>query len=149
MGAGAGHYSRLALELGAAHVVALDLSGDMLSKLSNPGITTVVGDAASCDLHQKFERIICAGMLEFVPDPGAVLANARRHATGQARLVVLAPAASFGGFLYRRYHRRNGLNIWNFSKEQLLAVAESSGWTLESYQFVWPFTHVARLRVSG
>lgn len=147
LGAGAGQYSLLALKQGAKHVVAVDLSGEMLQNLSNSGVTLVIGDAAQCELSQSFETIICAGMLEFVPDAAAVFANARRHSTAQGALVVLAPATSLGGALYQLYHRRNGLSITTFTKERLIEMGKKAGWELQSYKFVGPFTHVVRFGV--
>ncbi len=149
LGAGAGQYSRVALSLGATRVIAVDLSEEMLRSLDHPNITTVAGDAASCQLNLSFKLILCAGLLEFCPDPAAVLANARKHATRDAKLVVLAPASTIGGYFYRQYHKRNGLSISTFTRDQLIRVARTAGWELEAWQFVWPFTYVSRFKVKA
>ena len=146
LGAGAGFYARVFLAHGARHAVAVDIAPEMVSALPGEGITGVVGDAATVDLGRRFRRVVCAGLLEFVPDSAAVLANARRHADDEAVMILLVPFQSIWGRLYRWQHHRRGLKIALFTPNDLSRLAKDTGWQADSWRRVFPFALVMRLR---
>jgi ubiquinone/menaquinone biosynthesis C-methylase UbiE len=111
LGAGTGYYTQALIESGARHVWAVDMSAAMLARLPAGSITPVLGDAAAIRLDRRFPILVSSGMLEFVQDPEAVLANAARHAEPGALLMVLVPRRSLFGHLYRRFHRGHGFDI--------------------------------------
>jgi len=143
LGCGAGFFSRRLLEQGARRVVAVDFSANMISRLPDKGVKGVVGDIATVDLGQKFERIICAGVLEFLPDPGAVLRNARAHAVRGGRLGLLVPERNIWGRLYRAYHRNHGFIINLFAASDIDRLAMESGWRQIDSRSVIPFTRIS------
>ncbi len=145
LGSGAGYYSMLFAERGAASVHAVDLSEAMIKALPAP-VQGVVGDIASCDVGRQFSRIVCAGALEFVDDPQNVFKNALRHAAPGARFVTLVPNAGIIGRLYKRFHRRHGLVIRLFSRTDLAEFAKSSGWEIEKISSILPFALVGAFR---
>ena len=145
LGCGAGFYTHLFLSLGARHVTAVDVSSAMVSQLPTTSVTGIIGDAATVHLNKKYDLIVCAGMLEFTPEPIKVLENARKHAAHCGVMVILAPIAGFWGSLYRLYHRFHGLNIHLFQPFRLKAMAENSGWNVLGDKVLWPFTLVMKL----
>jgi hypothetical protein len=66
----------------------------MLAALPSGPISAVLGDAQAVRLHRRFQVLLCAGMLEFVPVPAPVLTNAAFHAAAGARFVLLVPRAN-------------------------------------------------------
>jgi len=130
---------------GVRHVWAVDTSAARLERLPPGPITPVLGDAAAIDLERRFPVLVSAGMLEFVKDPTAVLANAARHAEPGARFVVLVPRRGFFGRLYRRFHRGHGFDIHLFDEAWLAAAAPSCGWRVAASVRVPPFSLAARL----
>lgn len=146
LGCGAGYYTRLFLAAGAAHVTAVDISASMIEALPEENITGVVSDAALVDIKETFDFLVSAGMLEFVPDPVATMTNARRHAREGARMVVLMPRNTLGGFGYKLFHRSHGLSIRLFSQTDARALFEETGWQVEVLRLVAPFTMVFGLR---
>jgi trans-aconitate methyltransferase len=116
LGAGAGFYTRDLVQRGARHVWAVDMSDAMLAMLPTGPITPVLGDAQTMRLSRRFKLLISTGMLEFVRDPSATLANAAGHAEPGACFVLLVPRASVLGRLYRRFHRVHGLRIHLFDR---------------------------------
>ena len=146
LGCGAGYYTRQLVAHGAASVTAVDLSPAMVAALPAGPITGIAGDAAKVDAGRRFPRVVSAGMLEFVPDPAAVLVNARRHVAEDGFLVVLLPRPTLVGRLYQLYHRRNGLRIRLFSPAVFAELAARSGWRVEAEREVPPFTGIVRLR---
>src|SRR5260370_26841411 len=91
LGAGAGFYTRELTRRGARQVWAVDISSAMLAALPAGCITPVLGDAATIRLDRRFSVLLSTGMLEFVEDPAAVLANAAHHADAGAPSVIFAP----------------------------------------------------------
>jgi SAM-dependent methyltransferase len=145
LGAGAGFYARELARRGARQVWAVDLSGSMLAALPTGPITPILGDAATIRLNRRFPVLVSTGMLEFVQDPAAVLANAARHAEAGACFVILAPRANILGSLYRRFHRSHGIGIHLFDRNWFETVAPRSGWQVHAVIRVPPFSIVVRL----
>ena len=146
LGCGAGYYTCFMLKRGANHVYSVDISQNMVAQLQSDRVTTNVADATTVDLGRHFKHIVCAGLLEFVPDPLALLRNTRRMADTDAVLVVLVPYANFWGNLYRAFHQRHGIKVRLFAAEELGSLATQTGWRVNKKRFVWPFTLLAQLR---
>lgn len=153
LGCGTGFYGALARAAGAGPVVMVDRSPAMIAEAGavcdggRPD-QAVVGDAAAIDLGRRFDRILLAGVLEFVPDASAVLDNARRHLAPGGRIVLLAPSDGAGGRLYRAFHRRHGLAITLFSPSALDRLAAAAGLRGTSPVRVPPFGLVLAMEAS-
>jgi SAM-dependent methyltransferase len=145
LGSGAGYYTRLVLDRGARDAVAVDLAPPMIAQVDRDRTLALVADAASVSLRRKFDLILTAGVLEFAPDPVAVLRNAAAHALPGAVLAALIPLAGAWGRVYRVYHRRHGFAIRLFAGEDLAELARQAGWRMDEARKVWPYTLVARL----
>lgn len=145
LGSGAGYYTRVLLARGARHVWAVDISQAMLDGLPKERVTPVLGDAATVNVGRTFATLLSAGMLEFVADPAAALANAARHAEKGARLVILYPTLGLIGRAYRGFHRRNGMAIRLFTADEMAALATQTGWSIEATTASGPFSASALL----
>ncbi|HRD77584.1 MAG TPA: class I SAM-dependent methyltransferase, partial [Hyphomicrobiaceae bacterium] len=145
LGCGAGFYTRLVLSRGAGHVWAVDLSERMIAELPSEGVTGIHADATTANPGRSFDTLLSAGMLEFVPDPKAVLANAARFAAPNGRFAVLMPTASMLGRIYQRFHRRHGLSINLFDSSQLSRLGGETGWTLANWVQAGPYSAAALL----
>jgi 2-polyprenyl-3-methyl-5-hydroxy-6-metoxy-1,4-benzoquinol methylase len=129
-GCGAGFYTRFLLAQGARHVWAIDLSRSMLGNLPVQDVTPVHGDACSVKLNRTFGTAICAGMLEFVPDPRAALGNIAEHIETGGHLIVLIPDNNLIGKFYRAYHRFYGTKVRLFDRWKFSELAADAGWQL-------------------
>jgi len=145
LGAGAGFYTRDLVRRGARQVWAVDMSDAMLAMLPSGPITPILGDAQTMQLSKRFELLISTGMLEFVRDPSAALANAADHAEPGACFVLLVPRTSVLGRLYRRFHRAHGLRIHLFDRSWFETNAPGTGWLVRSVVRVPPFSLAVRL----
>ncbi len=145
LGAGAGFYARELTRRGAHQIWAVDISGAMLAALPAGRIMPILGDAETMRLGRRFPVLLSTGMLEFVRDPAAVLANAAHHAEAGARFVILAPQAHILGHLYRRFHRSHGIRIHLFDRTWFETNAPRSGWQVHAVARVLPFSLVVRL----
>jgi SAM-dependent methyltransferase len=126
-GCGAGFYSGLARAAGAKEVWGVDFSDAMVASYREAGFEGRVGDLGDFDLGRRFEVVLCAGALEFVPDPARVFERLKAHLEPQGRLVILAPRRCLAGRLYRRFHRGHGVEARLFSPQDLDALAERAG----------------------
>lgn len=146
LGCGSGYYTRLLLKNGANHVFAVDFCAAMIQELPRAGVTPIVDDAASVQLDIKFKRILCLGLLEFVPDAGAVLYRARELAEDGCLLVILLPADNMLGWFYKYFHRRHGIHVRLFTIDEIKAIGDANGWVLEKMVFKLPFSYIMRFR---
>lgn len=146
LGSGAGFYTRELIRLGARHVWAVDISAAMLANLPGGPVMPILGDAATARLDRRFPVLLSGGMLEFVQDRAAVLANAARHAESGARFIVLVPRISPLGRLYGRFHRAHGLDIHMFDRAWFEEAAPRAGWGVAMMRPVWPFSLAVRLQ---
>jgi ubiquinone/menaquinone biosynthesis C-methylase UbiE len=145
LGCGASFYTRLLLAHGAKTVHAVDLSIAMLAQLPKSQVVGIRADATTLNPGRKFDVVIAAGMLEFVPDPAAVLRNAALYAMPGARFAVLFPTKSILGRIYRGFHYRNGLSIALFDCERIRTMAADSEWRLQQFQPAGPYSAAALL----
>jgi SAM-dependent methyltransferase len=144
LGSGSGFYASMFSQLGAKLVVAVDSAPSMIAALPS-GIRGVVADAGSLELRERFDIVICAGLLEFVACPQSVFRAAHRHLKDGGEFTILFPLPGFFGALYRRYHRNNGIDIGLFSLDDLRKIAMAEGFKIDDAHTVWSFTGMARL----
>ncbi|PKU24309.1 class I SAM-dependent methyltransferase [Telmatospirillum siberiense] len=145
LGCGAGFYAERLARLGARPVVAVDASERMLKQITDPRIVPRQGDAATVELGLRFERIILAGVLEFVAHPQAVLCNARRHLAEDGRIVALLPPDNAAGRLYQAFHRSHGLDITLFDRRRIDTLISDAGLRSRNDRFVRPMAVVCAL----
>jgi len=134
-GCGAGHHAR---ELAARglHVTAIDRAPRMVERVRAFVASAEVADLDELALGRTFDRVLCAGVLEFVADPEASLGRLAQHLAPGGRLAVMVPRASLGGRVYRRLHR---VDFRLFTARQLDRAAASCGLALIAHAH--PFVH--------
>ena len=131
-GSGSGYYSARLLER-RARVVALDLALPMAAAARRHlGIGAVAASLDATPFRPAFPAILCAGALEFCPNPEACVASMARALAPGGRLVVMLPAAGLPGRLYRAYHRRHGIEIHLFSRTRVAMMGRRAGLRLRA-----------------
>lgn len=147
LGCGSGYYTRRLIDLGACQITAIDSAANMIAALPKDDVVTpLLCDAAVLSDVGPFDRIITAGLLEFVQCPNTVLSNVRKVLVRSGSLVLLAPANNLWGRFYARWHANHGINVHLFNLQKLEELAAKSGWHLTDYRQVWPFAIAARFR---
>jgi len=125
-GSGSGHYTRALVNAGA-QVTALDIEPAMIQALRRQlEVETIVGDLMTVPLEPRFDKIVCAGVLEFVQDPAAVVANLARGLRPGGTMVILVLARCLPGLGYWLARRSNGINMPMFSLAGLDQLASSA-----------------------
>jgi len=125
-GCGIGHYS-IPLKALGAKVVGVDLSERMARMASAGGVDVIVADLGSTPLKGGFNKILCAGVLEFCEDPSAVIRNLSLNLKRGGHLVFLIPKRSPIGILYKLYHLSHGIRVRLFSMREFLDLLEGAG----------------------
>lgn len=130
VGCGAGFYALEAKRRGLA-VCAVDAAPEMVAAVASHVEHASLGDVESLKIARTFDRVICAGVLDFVCDPQRALANLARLVDKGGRLVLLTPCAGVGGWLYRLEKRLAGLRVNLFEPDWLRAQLARHGLRVE------------------
>ncbi len=111
-GCGAGYYSlRMRGEAGA-DISGFDPSPAMIKAYRAQGFEGQVGRAETFGSGRRYDRILLAGVLEFIVSPDAALKNLAGLLRGGGRLVCLVPEAGLPGLVYKAVH-----SFWNCPAE--------------------------------
>ncbi len=122
VGCGQGFYATHAKRLGMK-VCALDATPGMLVRLADEVDEVRLGDIETFRPEQEFDRVICAGVLDFVLDPERAFLNLSRLVAPGGRLVLLVPRSGLGGLLYRLEKLTAGFRINFFDLHWFRQVA--------------------------
>jgi 2-polyprenyl-3-methyl-5-hydroxy-6-metoxy-1,4-benzoquinol methylase len=91
--------------------LGLDLSPEMVGEAVKRGHVARVADLASFRLAEQFDKILCAGVLEFCGEPDAVVGNLVKHLKPGGALLLFAPRQRFFCRLYRLFHQVSGAKV--------------------------------------
>lgn len=128
-GCGSGDYSVLVRDSGG-HPFGIDVSPAMIQRYRELGFPGEVADLQQFELHRSFDRVLCAGSLEFVPDVSRAFGELRRHLKPGGYLVWIFPRRGILGTLYYLFHLRNGLRIHLFSKKDVIRLGANHGFEI-------------------
>ena len=130
-GCGSGLYSRIML-YSDAKPVGMDISYGMISQYNKNGMLGVMGNIESVPFKAKFDKVLCAGSLEFVNDVNKAINSFNNALKVGGMLVLLYPRLNIFGFLYFIYHKSHGLNIKLFSNKKISKVIGNNGFRVVS-----------------
>jgi 2-polyprenyl-3-methyl-5-hydroxy-6-metoxy-1,4-benzoquinol methylase len=126
-GCGHGVHARLLKQAGMS-VCAIDVVPSVVDFVRPIVDEALVANLSSLALGRTFDRVLCFGVLEYVRDPFACIANLARHVAIGGRLVVQVPARSIGGRMYRWFYERLfGIRVGLFGADQLDAIVAVHG----------------------
>jgi SAM-dependent methyltransferase len=129
-------------------VQGVDLSEGMVSVARSRGVDAQVADLHDLDLSRSFDKILCAGPLEFCVSPGRVLRRLSDHLRPGGSLVVLFPPPTLSGRLYALYHRNNGLPIQLYDVPSFTAWMRAADLCPDALLRPGPFSVVVRARAA-
>lgn len=140
IGSGAGFYANLMLNNGASNVTCVDRNSLMLAQFSHPHIEKVVGDAENFKTTKNHDFVLLAGVIEFLEQPIKAFKNAHRHCNDGGKLVALVPSKALLANAYNYFHRSHGILITQFSKQEISAMLETTGWHIDRIEHCFPFS---------
>jgi len=142
-GCGAGFYSSSIKECGA-EVLGVDISPKMVEAAIKSGIKAEVRDLKTLNLGRKFNKIVCAGVLEFCEEPQRVIENLKNHLNEHGFIVFLIPSLSLCGLAYKLYHLSHGVHVTLFSLGRFEKSLNKSGLKIVAIENPTPFTYVLK-----
>lgn len=99
VGCGGGVYA-LAAKAAGLRVTVVDVSPKMIRNLTGKVDRALVGDVECIHLAERYDVVLCSGVLDFVVRPEIAFRNLCELVQPGGRLVIQAPRASIGGYLY-------------------------------------------------
>lgn len=137
IGCGAGFYSLEAKKRGLI-VHSADISQKMLKNVEGYVDRVHIFDIESNLIEQKFDRVICAGVLDFVRNPEVAFSNLCRLVSPGGKLVILCPRQGMGGLFYRCEKYLLGMQINLFSSDWLSSQASKHGLKISDISYPLP-----------
>jgi ubiquinone/menaquinone biosynthesis C-methylase UbiE/uncharacterized membrane protein YbhN (UPF0104 family) len=145
VGCGGGFYA-LEAKRAKMRVCAVDAAPRMVEKISGKVDEALVTDVETLQFSgPPFNRVVCAGVMDFVVNPDTALENLMRQVGPGGVLVVLAPRRGLRGAYYQLEKRAVGLRINLFTAEWFEAAARKSGFRVTSLELPLPHNLVVRL----
>ena len=140
VGSGYGFYTETILKKKPRKVYAIDNSSKMLAQIKNHNkkVKKILQNVETLKLNKKFDKIISAGLIEFVKKPIRVFENINKISKKNCTFVLLCPKDNFFGKIYKLFHLFNKIDINLFSIDQLNNLSQKSGWKIikkESFLF--------------
>lgn len=143
-GCGTGFDALPLMERGC-EVDGVDLSPGMVRIARERGVAAEVADLHALDLGRTYDKILCAGPLEFCESAGRVIHRLSLHLAPGGRLVLLFPPPTVVGHVYRAYHRAiSQLRIHLYPIEELSGWLRAAGLEPDALRRPGPFSAVMR-----
>lgn len=148
VGCGDGKYSLLANRYGL-QVSAMDISPGMISQLSKQILHAWVSDLEHFSPDKTYDRVLCAGVLDFVLDPKLAFEKLCKSVTRDGLLVVLVPKKGAFGTLYRIEKALFGFRVNLFSETLLAAWAADYGLVHQKTHYPLPTNLAMQFKKTG
>ncbi|MBI5814197.1 MAG: class I SAM-dependent methyltransferase [Nitrospinae bacterium] len=132
VGCGHGWYASRIAPMGPSLYAVTDMLFSMTAAVAAQGVKKAVADLAHLPVKPVFDRVLCAGALEFVPDPAPFFREASLAIKPGGRIVLLAPSTCLAGKAYRWWHRRHGFSVNLFGLDYIKRMAQANGLEVRS-----------------
>jgi SAM-dependent methyltransferase len=110
IGCGNGLYALEAKRRGM-WVCAVDVVPEMVASIPSPVDEVHVADVENFRPGDQYDRVICAGVLDFVREPKRAFLNLCRLVAPGGKLVILVPRIGIAGLFYRFAKLRLGIRV--------------------------------------
>ena len=148
VGSGSGYYSKIIIKKKPKEIYAIDNSAEMLNQIKEKKIKKIKQNSEELIINKKFDKLICAGLLEFNTNPLKTLKNINKISKKKAILVLLCPKNNLFGKLYRKFHLNNNIKIKLFSTLEIKKLLKKSNWNiLKKDEFL--LSMIFKLRKNG
>lgn len=132
-GAGNGFLSKYAKSKG--HTVhAVDLFPGPLEGLKNIVDKTIQANLEHLDLGRTYDRVVCAGVFEFLDKPEQAFNRLAAHVGPEGKLVFLCPRQGIGGQYYRVEKYFQKLKPRLYRRTWFEEMAKGHGMKLERFE---------------
>lgn len=141
LGCGSGFYAPVLTEK-AASLTCVDFSPSMLAQIADPKIEKICTDVLNLEIARRFDLVFSFGLTEFIQDSNGLMLVIAQHLKEDGSALVSFPAKNLCGFFYRRHYQKLGIDIKQYSREDIQACIENTNLTVRSEYFVFPMNQV-------
>ena len=145
LGCGSGYYTQLLLSYSPSLMVSIDRSLTMLYHLKGKGILRAQADIQTVAFQNTFDRVLCAGALEFLESIDPFLKNAKTLLAQDGLMTILLPKRGIWGFFYKIFHWSHSVPIQLFSYRKLENKLNKYGFNLQEITCPTPMTYVLKI----
>jgi cyclopropane fatty-acyl-phospholipid synthase-like methyltransferase len=145
LGCGAGYYTQLLLSYSPSVIVGVDRSFTMLNHLKDKDILRAQADIQTVAFQKSFDRVLCAGALEFLINIEPFLENAKAFLAKDGLMTILLPKRGIWGFFYKFFHWSHSVPIQLFSYRELENKLNKCGFKLQDITCPTPMTYVLKI----
>ncbi|GAB4534026.1 MAG: hypothetical protein Fur0020_00290 [Thermodesulfovibrionia bacterium] len=146
-GAGAGYYAKFIAENYNPDILCVDISPRMVDNLRSLGLNAIVGDIEKLNLgDQRFNKILCLGVLEFCKDPSLALRNLTRYLHKEGFILILVPPYSILGIALFFYHLIQRSKIRLFSNKKIREILYVNNLHIETMERPYPISLLIKAR---
>ncbi len=145
LGCGAGYYTKLLLSYSPKMTIAVDRSLTMLKQLESNNILRAQADIQAVAFQKPFDRVLCAGALEFLESIDPFLENAKSLLAKDGLMAILLPKRGIWGFCYKFFHWSHSVPIQLFSYRMLEKKLNKLGFQIKAITCPTPMTYVLKI----
>ena len=131
LGAGACEYSRILLEMGAKKAVCVDFSFNIMSSFQDSRIEKVISDVETFNTSNKYDLILCLGVLEFLDQPKKLLLKLKNCLKPKGKIIILLPLSFMGALTYSFFYFLKGISISPLTLKRMNQFLTKNNFQLE------------------
>ena len=132
LGAGSCEYSKILLSMGAKKSVCVDFSSSLMSENSDTKIEKFISDVETFKTSERYDLILCLGILEFLDEPESFLIQVRDFLKPTGKIIVLLPLSWIWSFNYRFFYLLKGIIIRPLTLKKMNHFLTQKGFLLET-----------------
>jgi len=129
-------------------VIAADFSEEMVKEARRAGFNAIVEDISTMSISERFDKILSAGVFEYLENPEQALLNLKRHLKSEGILVISAPRLSIAGILYMLMHFVKGICVKLYSERYFLILFKKNGLRVQGVKKTPLSLHIAGMSLS-
>lgn len=142
LGCGAGFYTNRLAFYNPSILVAVDISENMLGELNDSRIKGVRADIENVQFKVDFDRVLCAGAIEFLSDINFFFFNLKKLLSISGKAVLLMPQKGMSGKFYKTFHRLHSVKVSLYAIDELKKILDANYLKIEALYSPTPMTHV-------
>lgn len=130
LGAGSCEYSEILLHNGANKSVCVDFNPSLMAGGLNSGIKKVIADVETYEPNEKYDLILCLGILEFLDKPESFFTRISEFLKPQGKIIVLLPFSKAWSLGYSFLYLLRGVSIHPLTLKEINHYAAQKGFHL-------------------
>lgn len=149
LGCGAGFYTKPLKNWATSLLLVVDFSQNMLKQLNIPDLKKVRADIQNIKFRRSFDRVVCAGALEFLPNHDLFFANLKNYLSQDGKAVLLIPRKGLWGYAYKLFHYFHGIKIRLYGQNELINILARFDLKIQDISSPTPMNYVLSIKHDG